>query len=135
MRMNDVELVRAARYGLKLNEQRYEVVPHVRIEAQGPRPDWSECGLGHAVSRGEQGNLVSELHESIGEVRDDTLGAAVEFRRHGLGERCNLRNFHGFPTCCERSMMNRILSVANGIVGSQYGTERCKRTLMLQMLA
>jgi hypothetical protein len=37
------------------------------------------------------------MDQFIGEIRDDSFGAAIEARRHALHERGDLRDFHIFP--------------------------------------
>jgi hypothetical protein len=94
MRVDHVEFVRAARHHLQLHEHRCEKILHIWIEAQCARPDGRESGLRQAVARGEQRHLVSEFHQCVCQISDDTFGAAVQFWWDRLGERGNLRNLH-----------------------------------------
>ena len=95
--MDHVELVSPPRHRLELHEQRHEVILHVGIEAQRARPDGRQSRLGCAVAGREQRDIVPELHQGVGQVRDHAFGAAIQFRRHGFGERCYLRYLHRIP--------------------------------------
>lgn len=94
MRMDHVELIRAARHRFQFHEDRRERVCHARIQAQCPWPDGNQRRFRRAVARGEQGHLVSEFNQCVRQIGDDTFGPAIKFRWHGLDERCNLRNPH-----------------------------------------
>ncbi len=51
-------------------------------------------GLGAGLAAGEQGNLVAQLHQGVGQVRRHPLGAAVEPGRDSFIERRNLGDAH-----------------------------------------
>ena len=59
------------------------LVPH--RDQSRPRP---------GVGAGEQGHLMAEVDQGIGQMRDDTLGAAVKSGRNRLIQRGDLGNFH-----------------------------------------
>ncbi len=94
MGVNDVELVRTPRHQFEHHEQGNEIIRHAGIEAQGTRPDGMEVRLRQAIARGEERDIVSEFHQCICQISDDTLRAAVQFRRYGFRERCDLCNSH-----------------------------------------
>ena len=58
--------------------------------AGSSRIAWSRTGASRArglrLGAGEQGDLVAEVDQGVGQVGDDPLGAAVEAGRHGLIE-------------------------------------------------
>ena len=45
----------------------------------------------------EQRDLVPKLHESVGQVRHDAFGAAIQAWRHRLIQRRDLSDFHKMP--------------------------------------
>ena len=59
--------------------------------------------LGPRLGAGEQRHVVAELDQGVGEMGDDPLGAAVEARRDGLVERCDLGDLHELPRWHRRS--------------------------------
>ena len=54
----------------------------------------SSLADGARIAAGEQRDIVAESHQLLGEPGNDALGAAVQFRWDGLGQRCNLRDTH-----------------------------------------
>ncbi len=94
MRVDHVELVGAPRHRFQFHEHRREIILHAGIETQRARPDRREFRFRQTVAGGKQRHLVPKFHQCIGQIGDDTLGAAVVFRRHGFGEWGNLRNLH-----------------------------------------
>ena len=53
-----------------------------------------QLGLGLRVGAGEQGHLVAQVDQRVGQVGDDPLGAAIESRRHGFVQRRDLGDPH-----------------------------------------
>ena len=76
-----------------------EMVAARAVEPQGAGPDRHQPAGRPRIGGREQGHLVAEPHELLGQVRDDALGAAVQLRRHALEERGNLRNSHKLVSC------------------------------------
>ncbi|MNQ90988.1 hypothetical protein D3C85_1063510 [compost metagenome] len=95
MEMDDVERVGAVQNG----GQQGHVRGQVGLQRLGVQPDRliahrdqprPRLGLG----AGEQGHLVAQIDQGVGQVGDDPLGAAVETRRHRLIEGRDLSNLH-----------------------------------------
>src|SRR5215831_12129032 len=63
--------------------------------AFGSRTEPSRIGGGLRIAAREQDDVMSERDELVGQPRNDTLGAAIELRRNGLGQRGYLRDVHG----------------------------------------
>ena len=110
--MDHVELVSPPRHRLELHEHWREVILHVGVEAQRARPDGRQSRLGGAVAGSEQRDLVPELDQGVGQVSDHAFGAAIQFRRHGFGERCNLRYFHLILHWLRQLMVGCIVSAS-----------------------
>jgi hypothetical protein len=49
------------------------------------------------IRTGEQRDVVTQFDESVGQMRYDAFGAAVQSRRHRLIERRDLSYFHEKP--------------------------------------
>ena len=69
-------------------------VADARVQTQRARPDGFQLGLGDGVAGREQRHVMAEIDQRLGDLGHDALGAAVEFRRHGFGQRGDLRNPH-----------------------------------------
>ena len=54
----------------------------------------TRLGLGLRVAAGEQGHVVAELDQRVGQVGDDALGAAIEPRRDAFVQRGDLGDLH-----------------------------------------
>ncbi len=127
MAMDHVELVSAARHRLELHEQRREVILHTRDRGAARAARSAQSRFGGAVAGSEQRDVVPQLHQGVSQVSDHAFRAAIEFRRHGFGERCDLRYPHVDPHRLIQSIVGRIVSAPVALVGLQFGTEGCKR--------
>ena len=58
-----------------------------------PHRHQSRACLG--VRRGEQGHVMPQIDEGVGQVGHHALGAAVQPWRHGFVQRCDLGDLHG----------------------------------------
>ena len=97
VKMDNVEFLGPARQHFQHNDVRRQIIPHCPIEAQRAAAHRLQPGFGDAVAGGEQGNIVTEGGELVGEVGDDALGAAIELGRHRFHQWRNLCDLHGDP--------------------------------------
>ena len=65
-----------------------------RIEPKRPGAPRDERSRRRAVAAGEQGHFVTHGDERVRQIRDDALGAAIEFGRNGFHQRRDLSNPH-----------------------------------------
>ena len=79
-----------------------------RIEPDGLVAHGDQMGLGLRPGAGEQGHLVAELHQRVAQVRDDALGAAVQARRDGFIEGCDLGDPHDDSQAVQRAANARL---------------------------
>jgi hypothetical protein len=88
--MHEVKLGRAAMHALQHHHVQGVRVSDGFIVAYRPRPRRVELRRGAGVAAREQRHLVAERDQLVGELVDDALRAAIEFRRNGLDERSDL---------------------------------------------
>jgi hypothetical protein len=74
---------------------------HAVVEPNGPVAHGDQTRLRARVGARKQRYIVAQIDKGIAEIRNDALCAAVERRRHGFVEWCDLCNpqlsvFH----CC-----------------------------------
>src|SRR5947209_2650185 len=67
-----------------------------RIKPDRLVPNGDEVGLRLGVGAAEEGHLMAEFDQSLGQEGYDPLGAAVEFWGNRLIKRRNLRDLHLF---------------------------------------
>jgi hypothetical protein len=91
---NEVEFVCLPDHGLQGKDLIGDRILTIGIEAQRLPADWHQTRLRLGVAAREEGDLVSELDEILGEVRDHTFCTAIEPRRHCLMQWSNLRDPH-----------------------------------------
>src|SRR5690606_7436339 len=89
---NHVELGAAREDALQEHDVMWDPVAHARIEAQRCLAHRYQLGLGLRVPRGEQGDVVSLLHELLREVGDDAFRPAVALGWNTLAQRRDLRD-------------------------------------------
>ena len=65
-----------------------------RVQPDRLVADHHQPGLGAGLGAGEQGDLVAQLYQGVGQMRRHPLGAAIEPRRDGFIERGNLGDTH-----------------------------------------
>ena len=108
--MQDVELPRAAAHLV----QHREVRGHVRFERRGIQTDRAvahrdQLGVGVRIGGCEQRDFVTELHQRVAQIRDDALGAAIQLRRNGFGERRDLGDVHGPNNAsCQKALRAKV---------------------------
>ncbi len=95
MEVDHVEIVGAAAH---LGEHRH-VGGEVGLQRRGVQPDrlvthGNQLGLGMRVGAREQGDVVTQIDQRVGQVGHDPFSAAVEARGNGFIKRGNLRDFH-----------------------------------------
>jgi hypothetical protein len=71
----------------------------VAEKAQALRMAGGKLGRSLRITAREQGHVVTLANEFFRDPRHDTLGAAIELRRHGFRERGNLGNAHEDVSC------------------------------------
>jgi hypothetical protein len=59
-------------------------VADVGVEPERPRLGGVQPGRDGGVAGGEQGDVVAQLHQRLGQLENDALGAAVMLRRDSL---------------------------------------------------
>ena len=101
--MQHVEFVGDTAHLFEHQHVRGEDVADRRVEAQCARPRSFERRLRVGVAACEQGHVVPQVDERIGEVGHHALGAAIEFRRNGLVQRGNLCDSH-WPVFLEQML-------------------------------
>lgn len=94
--MDDVEVVGTLHH-LRQHDQ---VCGQVRLERRRIQPDrliayGDETRARLGVDRGEQGDVVPQVDQGVGQVGDDAFGAAIQPGRHGLIQRRDLGDLHG----------------------------------------
>ena len=83
MEVDDVELLGAQPHFVQHREMRGDRrFQRRRIEPQRLVPDWHKPSVGLSVGAGEQRHVVAERHQSVDQIGDDALGAAIKLRGH-----------------------------------------------------
>ncbi len=95
MEMEDVESLGGLRHALQHQMIGRQPVADAAIEPQPLPTHRRQAGARQRIAAGEEGDVVAQRDELLGQTRHDPLRAAVEFRRHGLVEGGNLGNSHG----------------------------------------
>ena len=75
-------------------------IAHRAVEPQRLRPGRIEFRRGLGIAAGEQGNVVSQRHQFLGQPVHDPFGAAIQFGRNGLRQWGNLRDAHLTVSLC-----------------------------------
>jgi hypothetical protein len=60
------------------------LIQAARVQAQGSRAGRDESSGGAGIAAGEEGDLVAESDEFLGEEGGDAFGTAVQFWRDAL---------------------------------------------------
>ena len=99
MKVVDVEVQDVEIVGfLKNPAHHYHVVGqgigYIRVESQSPFTRRDKPCLGLAVSRSEQGHVMTHPNQLLGQVGNHTFRAAIKLRRAALIERRDLGNTH-----------------------------------------
>src|SRR5262249_51955572 len=97
--MEDVEMVGSAPDLLQHRHVQSHRIPHRTVEAKRPRPDRFEASGGVGIAAGEQGHVVPEGDEFLGQPRNNPLSTTVQLRGYGLGQRRYLRDTHAYSWC------------------------------------
>jgi hypothetical protein len=92
--VQDVEPAGFAAHALHLRHVRGDGVAQGAVEPQRRGPHAFQVGGGLRIAAGEQGDVVPHVHQGLGQVGDDPLGAAIEARGHGLGQWGDLGDTH-----------------------------------------
>ena len=91
--VQDVELERVLADVVEHGQVRGQVgLERRRIEPDCLIALGDEARRGARLGAREEGHIVTEIDKRVGEVRDDSLRASVETRRHRLVERSDERN-------------------------------------------
>jgi hypothetical protein len=90
-----VEFVRSCKQLFEHHQVVRGLVDATPVESQRPPAGRHQPRLRHRVATREQRHLVALVHQFLGEVRHDPLGAAVALRRHALVQRRDLGDLHG----------------------------------------
>src|SRR5215204_1503260 len=96
MKVQDIELVRKATDTVKLEHVVGNRVVYIGIETQSHGRATDQVSARHRISTCEQGHVMTQPDQFIGEIGDDTFGSTIESGRHALDQRRDLRNFHFF---------------------------------------
>ena len=94
VQVDHIEFARSLRDGLQHRDQGRDVIADSRIEPERPGAPRDKRRRRRAVAAGERRHLVTQGDERVGQIGDDALGAAVEFRRDGFHQRRDLSNPH-----------------------------------------
>jgi hypothetical protein len=95
MVVNEVELFGSVGHLPQFNYGVRHMILHSAIQPEPLRATRDQLGRRLGVSAGEQHDLVPTPDELLRHPRDDSLRAAITFRRHTFVERCDLGNPHG----------------------------------------
>lgn len=115
MEVQDIETAREPAHALEHGDVQRHRIAHRVVETQRTRPCRFELCRGARVAAGEQRHVMAEGHKLFREPGNDALGASVQFRWDGLGQRCNLRDSHETPPCCERCVRTRQTPAWTGV--------------------
>ena len=94
VKVDDIECLRLLDRGFQGQDLVGHRILAVRIEAQRLPADWHEPRPRLRVAAREKRDIVPELDEAFGQVRDHTFRAAVKPRRHRLMQWSNLSDPH-----------------------------------------
>ena len=96
MKVDHIELGgAAAHFGELVQMGRKIRLQRRRVEANGLVAHRQQGGQRARLGAGEQGDLVAEADQSVGQVGHHPLRSPVEARRHGFIEGRNLGDTHG----------------------------------------
>ena len=97
--MHDVEILAGRFENLREHCQLQRTSEfRLAVKSQSLRASGDEIRFCLRVTGREQRNFVTASHEFFGDVRNDTLGAAVQFGRHALIERSDLCDTQALKT-------------------------------------
>jgi hypothetical protein len=94
MEMQNVKFFRELAYPVEHQHVIGDRVADIAVEAQCHGRAAHKLGSGDGVRARKQGHLVTQSDQFIREIGNDSLGPAIEPRRHALHKRRDLRNFH-----------------------------------------
>src|SRR5262245_62346964 len=95
MKVQQIELVSPLANALEHGHVQRIRVADRAVQTQCLRPTCLQLGGGFRIAAREQDDVMSERDELVGQPRNNTLRAAIELRRNGLGQRGYLRDLHG----------------------------------------
>ena len=122
--VQDVELVGALVDLLQHAEDRRQRVADLRVQAGRPRPHGHQPRRGDRIAAGEQGHVVAERDQFLGQVGHHPLGAAVALRRHRLGQRGDLCDAHPFHSPLRAHGSNGSVSAGRKRGPRRFGSKR-----------
>ena len=99
----DVEMHHVERAGiLRQALQHHDLVGERRaarlVEAQRLRAAGAQLGARLRIAARVERHIVAQRHQLLGQIGDDALGPAIEFRRHAFGQGRNLGDLHAGQT-------------------------------------
>ncbi len=94
MAVNQVEVVRLAKYPLQHQDVSRDRINAVRIKPQCFLAAWNETSVGEGVTTREQSDIVAESDQLFRQPGNDSLRAAIKPGRNALIEWCDLGDSH-----------------------------------------
>ena len=104
--MQNVEFVGALAHPIEHQHVVWNRVPHIGVEPERHGGTGHEVGGGYRVAARKQRHIVTQLDQFVGQIRDNSLGSAVQLRRHTFPQRRDLRDFH-----CRHSFFDRHITI------------------------
>ena len=92
--MDHIEFLRAPSHLVQHRKVSGDVgLERRRVQTDCVLADRNQLRVRPCVAAGEQRHVVSELHQRVGKVGDNPLGASIEFWRDGFDQRGDLGDF------------------------------------------
>src|SRR4029078_176688 len=94
MKVHYIELLGHAAHFTEHEHVEGDGVANGRVKPKGLGTARDQLGASARVTTGEQSDLVSLGYELLGEIGDDSFGAAIKLWRHAFQQRGDLGTFH-----------------------------------------
>ena len=95
--MQNIEIIEAAIDLIEHHDMIRCHIPDQGIETEGRFRTLHQLRGGNRIAARKQCHVVTQPHQLLGKIGDDTLGAAVKLGWTAFCQRRNLSDFHLFP--------------------------------------